>query len=272
MSYATLLVYTEADHASEERLRLAARLADKFSSLLIGFSALAPRPPPRAESSAMVEMLEAESKAITAKLSERGNWFRRVAAGDQARREWRWAVDRPTEALARHARCADLVVAGRSRGGDAYNALDLGGFLLRAGRPVLVVPEGVAALRADHIVIGWKDTREARRAVQDALPFLHEATRVTIVEICKSGEEQAAQENIDDVARYLGRHRIKSGPKVTLHEKGSEADQLIRLARDDGADLLVTGAYGHSRLGELIFGGMTHKLVTESPICCLMSH
>jgi nucleotide-binding universal stress UspA family protein len=272
MSYATLLVYIEADHPAEERLRLAARLADKFSSLLIGFSALAPRPPPRAESSAVVEMLEAESKAITAKLSERGNWFRRVAAGDQARREWRWAVDRPTEALARHARCADLVVAGRSRGGDAYNALDLGGFLLRAGRPVLVVPEGVAALRADHIVIGWKDTREARRAVQDALPFLHEATRVTIVEICKSGEEQAAQENIDDVARYLGRHRIKSGPKVTLHEKGSEADQLIRLARDDGADLLVTGAYGHSRLGEWIFGGMTHKLVTESPICCLMSH
>jgi nucleotide-binding universal stress UspA family protein len=272
MSYATLLVYSEADYASEERVRLAARLAEKFSAILIGFSALAPRPPPRAESSVMVETVEAETKTIAAKLSERGNWFRRVAAGDHSKREWRWAVDRPTAALAREVRCADLVVAGRSRGGDPYNALDLGGFLLRAGRPVLVVPEGISALQADHIVIGWKDTREARRAVQDALPFLHEATRVTIVEICKAGEERAAQENIDDVARYLGRHRIKTGPRITLHEKGLAADQLIRLAREDGADLLVTGAYGHSRFGEWIFGGMTQQLIASSPICCLMSH
>jgi hypothetical protein len=63
-------------------------------------------------------------------------------------------------------------------------------------------------LRAEHVVIGWKDSREARRAVQDAIPFLQEATRVTVVEICESGEEAAAQEHIDDVARYLTRHLI----------------------------------------------------------------
>jgi hypothetical protein len=70
------------------------------------------------------------------------------------------------------------------------------------------VPDAVASLRAEHVVIGWKDTREARRAVQDALGFLREAIRVTVVEICQSGEEAAAQEHIDDVARYLTRHRI----------------------------------------------------------------
>jgi hypothetical protein len=90
--------------------------------------------------------------------------------------------------------------------------LDPGGVVLKIGRPTLVVPDGVTALRGDHVVIGWKDSREARRAVLDALPFLREASRVTVVEICESGEESAAQEHIDDVARYLSRHRISGGP------------------------------------------------------------
>jgi nucleotide-binding universal stress UspA family protein len=127
-------------------------------------------------------------------------------------------------------------------------------------------------LRADHIVIGWKDTREARRVVRDALPFLHDATRVTIVEICASGEESAAHGRMDDVARYLNRHHITGGPRVILHRDGSPAALLIQLAQDEGADLLVTGAYGHSHLGEWIFGGVTHDLLATSPICCLMSH
>ena len=132
--------------------------------------------------------------------------------------------------------------------------------------------EQIGALRGEHVVIGWRDSREARRAVRDALPFLHEATRVTVVEICESGEEAAAQEHIDDVARYLSRHRIGGGPRVVIHQEGSGAAQLIRLAQNEGADLIVTGAYGHSRLGEWMFGGMTRDLLATSPFCCLMSH
>jgi nucleotide-binding universal stress UspA family protein len=156
--------------------------------------------------------------------------------------------------------------------GNAYRALDSGEAILKMGRPILVVPEGVNSLRAEHIVIGWKDTREARRAVRDALPFLQEATRVTIVEACGPGEEKTALGRLDDVARYLSYHRINAGPKVMLEQKGSGAQQLIRIAQEERADLLVTGAYGHSRLGEWIFGGMTRELLAASPICCLMSH
>jgi nucleotide-binding universal stress UspA family protein len=137
---------------------------------------------------------------------------------------------------------------------------------------VLLVPEKVDSLRAENIVVGWKETREARRAVQDALPFLQEATRVTIVEVCGPGEEATAQSHLDDVAKYLSRHRIGGGPRVILQQEGSGAAQLIQLAADEKADLLVTGAYGHSRLGEWIFGGMTRDLLARSPICCLMSH
>jgi nucleotide-binding universal stress UspA family protein len=182
-------------------------------------------------------------------------------------------LDFPNTALACEARGADLVVVGRiAAPGDSYSALDPGRVVLKIGRPTLVVPDGVGALRADRVVIGWKDSLEARRAVVDALPFLCEASRVTVVEICESGEESAAQKRIEDVARYLSRHRIGGGPRVVIHQEGSGAAQLIRLAQDEGADLIVAGAYGHSRLGEWMFGGMTRDLLATSPVCCVMSH
>jgi nucleotide-binding universal stress UspA family protein len=108
--------------------------------------------------------------------------------------------------------------------------------------------------------------------MRDALPFLQQAARVTIVEACGPDEEKTALGDLDDVANYLAEHRVKSGSRVILAQEGSGAAQLIRVAQDERADLLVTGAYGHSRLGEWIFGGMTRELLATSPICCLMSH
>jgi len=273
MSYATLMVHVDVDAAGEGRIRLATSLVDRFNATLIGLSALAIRPSLLAEGDAIQEVTQANIKETRTKLANIGSWFRSRVAADHRKLEWRSEVDFPIDALTREARSADLVVIGQTKGvGDAYNSLDPGGAVLKIGRPTLVVPNGISSLRADHVVIGWKDTREARRAVQDALPFLHEATRVTVVEICRPGEQSAAQEHIDDVARYLTRHWINGGPRVILHQEGSTGAQLIRLAQDEGADLLVTGAYGHSRLGEWIFGGMTQDLLASSPICCLMSH
>jgi nucleotide-binding universal stress UspA family protein len=287
------MVYVDADGTPEQRVRLSASLADKFSATLIGISAAAFRPPMMVEGipfrspmlvqavhspmtvggAAIEEATESVVKETNTKLASKEKWFRNIVGADHRKLEWRSVLDYPAEALAREARSADLVVIGRMAGpGDAYSSLDPGGAILRIGRPTLVVPEGVSSLIAEHVVIGWKDTREARRAVQDAIPFLHEATRVTIAEICEHGEERAALGHIDDVARYLTRHGINGGPKVMLQKEGSGAAQLIRLAQDEGADLLVAGAYGHSRLGELVFGGMTRELLATSPICCLMSH
>lgn len=272
MAYASLLVYVDAEGAPEQRVRLAAGLADKFNATLIGLSARAIPPPLVTEGVVVEQMTETEIKDMRAALADKGNWFRSVA-GANKKLEWRTRFDLPTEALAREACSADLVVIGRGKGpGDIYSALDPASAILRIGRPALVVPDGVDALRAETVVIGWKDTREARRAVQDALPFLHEALSVIVAEICERGEEEEAQENIDDVVRYLARHRINGGPRIILHHKGSDAAQLVRLAQDEGADLLVTGAYGHSRLGEWMFGGVTQELLAACPICCLMSH
>jgi nucleotide-binding universal stress UspA family protein len=273
MFYASLMVYVEADATPERRVRLAASLADQFNAMLIGVCALAIPPPVMADGMVMDEWTDDDIELMRAKLADKGKWFRGIAGGDHRRLDWHAALDFPAETLARAARSADLVIIGQVKAaGNAYRALDPGEAILKMGRLTLVVPEKADSLRAEHIVIGWKDTREARRAVRDALPFLQRATRVTIVEACGPGEEKTALGRLDDVARYLAHHSIKGGPKVMLEQKGSGAEQLIQIAQKERADLLVTGAYGHSRLGEWIFGGMTRELLATSSICCLMSH
>jgi nucleotide-binding universal stress UspA family protein len=273
MSYASVMVYVEADGAPEQRVRLAADLADRFDAMLIGVSALAVPPPMVADGVVMDEPTEADVELLKAKLADKGEWFRGIAAGDGRRREWRPVLDLPVTAIAREARAADLVVIGRAEApGGEYRALDPGTAILRLGRPTLVVPEETSLLRSEHVVIGWKDSREARRAVRDALPLLQRAQRVTLVEACGPGEEKTSLGRLDDVTRYLTRHRIKAGPRVMQVQRGSGAEQLIATAREERADLLVTGCYGHSRLGEWMFGGMTRELLATSPICCLMSH
>jgi nucleotide-binding universal stress UspA family protein len=274
MSYATLLVHVSADHVSKQLVNVAAGLADKFSAKLIGLSALAIMPPVAAEGVVIVDnATEFDIAQMKAKLEQAGNKFC-AAAGADRQTEWRSFLEFPTDTLIVEARCADLIVVEKN--GVSWNihrVADNGSAILGAGRPFLVVPAAVRSLAADHVVIGWKDTREARRAIQDALPFLHGAKRVTIVEICDEDQMETARHHVDDVVGYLGRHRVKAKARVETQLPGSTgADQIIGLAVDDGADLLVTGAYGHGRLNEWLFGGMTRDLLRSSPICCLMSH
>jgi nucleotide-binding universal stress UspA family protein len=273
MSYAALLVYVNADRVSKQLIGVAAGLADKFSAKLIGLSALAIRPPFVAEGVVIVDnATEFDSAKMKASLADAGSKFE-AAAGADRKTEWRSAIEFPTQSLISEARRADLILIEKGKSaGDIYRTVDAGAAILGAGRPFLVVPAAVKSLVADHVVIGWKDTREARRAVQDALPFLHEAKRVTVMEICEKDGMDTARHHIADVARYLAQHRIKAESRVDIQAHGSGADQIIGLAEDEGADLLVSGAYGHSRLNEWVFGGMTRDLLTSSPICCLMSH
>lgn len=273
MSYATLMVYVNVDHVSKTLVGVAAGLTDKFSAKLIGLSALAITPPFVAEGVVIVDNAsEFDIAQMKARLVEAEDKFRAVA-GPGRQVEWRSAIEIPTDTLISEARCADLIVIEKSgRSIDFYRAAEAGTAILGAGRPFLVVPGSVKSLTADHVVVGWKDTREARRTIKDALPFLHEAKRITVIEICENDQKEAARHGVDDVVLYLARHRVKAEGRVETQSLGSGADQIIRFAEDEQADLLVTGAYGHSRLNEWIFGGMTRDLLASSPICCLMSH
>ena len=273
MSFATVMVYVDPDYTHAQIVRIAVQLADKFNARLMGVSATPIRPPAVANGLVVDTVSEAEISQMTSRLREKENWFRLTAGGTRQVIDWRSELDFPTEFLVSQTRCADLVVLNPNRSFlGAYNSLDAAGVVLKSGRPVLLAPNEVQEFRADRVVVGWKDTREARRAIMDALPLLHEATRVTVAGICEEGDETATQRSIDDVVQYLARHRVKGGSKVVLNSRASSAAQLVRLAKDEGADLLVTGAYGHSRLGEWVFGGVTQELLATSPVSCLMSH
>jgi nucleotide-binding universal stress UspA family protein len=205
-------------------------------------------------------------------LAETGEKFR-AAAKHVAEVEWRGLPDDVTHLITNEARAADLVIIGREQDSDnPYYGLDTSAAVARMGRPALLVPEGIESLKAQRILIAWKDTREARRAVLDALPFLQRAETVVIVEILEEGEENGASHRLKDVANYLTRHRVDIITQQVRPADVTAANSLLRLIEDENIDLLVAGAYGHSRLGEWAFGGVTRDLLRESPICCLFSH
>lgn len=270
MSYKTILTYLDTYATQENLVRTAAILAEKFEAILIGMSALAVRSPLVEEEMVIAGLTEPE---ITETLSTKEKFFRAQIKAEHLEVEWRSIVDSPTHALSNEARAADMVLIGQNREeGDTYTRLEPAGAVLKCGRPVIIVPMAVSSLQAEYVMIGWKETREARRAIKDAIPILKKARDVTIVEICPLGHKAKAWSNLNDVAHFLQRHEVKAKVEVLRETQESDGAQIIGFARDRGADLIVTGAYGHSRLGEWIFGGMTRELLHSSPVSCFMSH
>jgi nucleotide-binding universal stress UspA family protein len=135
------------------------------------------------------------------------------------------------------------------------------------------VPPGTSHIFARHIVVGWKDTREARRAVVDAMPVLVAAESIRVIEVVDNGEEiESAAARVDDVVDFLRGHHVTAVGSAVPCRQPTPADELILAAEQMGADLLITGGYGHARLREWVFGGVTSDLLKRCPMCCLMSH
>ena len=176
--------------------------------------------------------------------------------------------------IARECRAADLVIVGANKSGailDTSLDLDPGDFLMQAGRPVLVVPPEVESLKAETIVIGWKESREARRAVLDALPLLQACRSAIVAEVDEIGDSAAALDHVEDVAVWLRRHGIEADTAI-IPATQDAALHLDTLAWGEGADLIIAGGYGHSRFREWFLGGVTRDLLTKTPRCSLMSH
>jgi nucleotide-binding universal stress UspA family protein len=267
------MVYVDPQQQEEGQIRVAEAIAKRFGGGVVGVSAFAVEPPFVAEGVIIEETSAEELKRRRADLAAKEGWFRKIVNLPSDKVEWRWDVEYPTSFLVSQARAADLVVVKRRQlRQDQYHYIDSAAAMLRLDRPMLSVPERVTEISADRIVVGWKDTREARLAVQHALSFLIRASRVTIVELCTSDQQDAARSRVRDVSRYLESHGASCQHDVRVQSTESDARCLVRLAREEGADLIVTGGYGHSRLGEWIFGGMTRGLLEEAPICLLMSH
>jgi nucleotide-binding universal stress UspA family protein len=275
VSYVSLIVHVDADSDLSGRVNIAADLADRFHAHLMGVAGWAPMSVFLAEEALINPSTRVPPlQEMKAALERKGLQFCAAVSRADREVEWRSGLDFPTEVLAREARAADLVIIGNERENrDPFRSLDPAGFLLKAGRPVLVVPASVSSFSPKRVGIAWKDTREARRAVRDSLPFLQQAESVTIIQISETNEgNDQALHNVKDVARYLNRHRIESIDERVKVVEISVTNSLLRIARDENIDLIIAGAYGHSRLGEWVFGGVTRELLVKSPVCCLFSH
>ncbi|MHB2211414.1 universal stress protein [Methylobacterium sp. CM6257] len=195
--------------------------------------------------------------------------FRR-ACGRQQSNEWRAARQDPMTFLTQQPRAADLIVLSRynDEGAEDWcSCIDPGEAIPQLGRPVLIVPPGIKTFAARRIVVAWKETREARRTLMDAVPLLRAADEVLLVEIVQEGDGA-----IRDVSGYLAHH----GVSCTLLRRPASASgiaaEILHVVHAEGADLVVAGVYGHSRMREMIFGSVTRSLLERTPVCCLMSH
>jgi nucleotide-binding universal stress UspA family protein len=273
MSYTTLMVYVDVEGKPDGPVSIAADLARRFDAHLIGIASGAPISVVLGEDALSEATAETpQLRDVKDLLDKKAEQFHAAVGSSSRRVEWRSVVGLQADVVAREARAADLVIIGNARASrDPFRALDPGSFILKAGRPVLVVPAGVSALQPRRVAVAWKDVREARRAVQDALPFLREAETVVIVEASERGGDQASS-RLRDVANHLARHGIATITERVLPVDATAADSLLRFIADENISLVAAGGYGHSRLGEWAYGGVTRDLLRESPVCCLFSH
>lgn len=255
---------------ASSRVRLAMDLAARFGASLTGFSAGAVQPSFVSEPGVIVPLtlLNNSVGTIQEQLGKLEAEFRRLAEGA----DWIGEVDDPTSALAREAAAADLVVtsSGFGIGPNHVASVDGGDLAVHAGRPVLIVPPGLSHLAAERILVAWKDTREARRSLKDALPLLSRARTVTLAGVVE-GDARETGEGLARAARYLATRGIEARVEQLEGDRRSSGERILEAARLADADLIVSGAYGHSRFREWVFGGVTRSLLEDRRLARLMS-
>lgn len=270
---ASLLVHAEPGIAATHRVEVASRLARELNARLIGLGAEAFDPGLTVDpffGYAAAEWVTLVQEQITNDLKNAEAAFRRDSAGADV--EWRSIQDYPARAMARAARGADLIVMSPKSSAGATRTADPAEIVMTSGRPVLIVPPNATRLHGRCVVVAWKDTREARRAVADAMPFLLAAEDVIVQAVCDDSAVEAAAFQTEDVVANLKRHGVKARSNVTTSTSEGVTQELQRVADANQADLIVAGAYGHSRTAEWAFGGVTDDLLHRPGCFVLMSH
>jgi nucleotide-binding universal stress UspA family protein len=274
----TIVAYLPAVAAAERLLDVALPLVGRFQAHLTGLHVI-PHIPIyvdagmgvgadfyNAQDRMLAEEADRTEQAYRARLGAagvEGDWVRLPSEDEPAMRS----------AIA-FCRTADLVVASQYDetlpGAAAYFPEDL---VLGAGRPVVLVPtQGRFAEIGRRVLIAWSGTRESGRAAFDALPLLTDSAEVRVLLIGRSGVDDPRGQSARDLAETLRRHGVAAEATIAPPGEGPIADQILGHAAEYGADLMVMGCYGHSRLRETIFGGVTSGVLDRMSLPVLMSY
>ncbi len=276
MTWKTIVTQLSNPQRADVLLSIAGRLAERFQGHLIGLDAT----PAFTFASPIVTPSDVDEiiAADEARTAEARAIFETTSANRAFVAEWRELklnnVDLPGAVL-EHARASDLIVASQADPGwELSGMFDFPERLvMESGRPVLVVPyAGSYGEIGKRITIAWSGKRESARAVFDALPLLKTAESVTLLCVTSVGDGGQGELPGTEIAAALARHGVKLTVQKSVVEDIAVADDVLSRIADSGTDLLVMGAYGYSRLREMVFGGVTHHILKHMTAPTLMSH
>lgn len=274
MSCKDILVVVDPSKAGTNAVRCSAGLAAEheahLTGLYLGYNPITGF----AEAQIPADLLQQHQDNLARAEDKARDEFEKICRAAGVGWEWRSAWEAQTSALALGARYVDMVAMS----GAASNTADLvghryaDGVVISAGRPVLLFPEAYTWDKGfQKIMVAWDGSREATRALHDALPFLTRAREVIVMEVTGEGDAQA-RDPASDIARHLARHGVATETTHAVKGDLSVGDELLDASADSGADLIVAGAYGHSRLREYALGGVTRHLMMHLSIPMFFSH
>ncbi len=273
-SILTPVIALEEDEAA---LCAAAEIADKFDAqpvaLILAMHLASSFMDQAAPLSAVLEDLASGSRSHAAQLrSGIADWLARAPRQFEVRD---LAIESAVydDRIVGHARVADLTVMAHAASHDRARRAAIEDVLFKSGRPMLIVPARPLERRTwDKVVIGWNATAESVRAVIGAMPFLAAAKQVVVATVDAKRSSGAVSAPGRDLAEYLQRHDVSAEVRNIDGMGRSHGKALLDATIDIGADMLVIGAYGHSRAREMLFGGVTRELLAGSTVPLLMAH
>ena len=275
--YKTLLVPVDGRSKSTRSLELACRIASTYDAHVVGlFVEPSGYIPSAARAEGAEKLLQELQRKVSAQAAAeaRARFDSVMKPAAMQRAEWRIAQGPRAEALALHARYADLVIINQtdSESPDATHFGD--GVLLAVSKPVLLVPYvGEMKTFGQNVLVCWNASREASRALTDALPLLKAAAKVTVLTVDGRGSVNGHGDSPgSDIALYLARHGINTVTAQTVSGDMDVGSLILSRTFDLGADLIVMGAYGHSRAREIVMGGATRTVLQSMTAPVLMSH
>lgn len=281
MAYQTILINLQDPGSAAKVMRAGIAIARDMGAHLIGLHVLPKVQYFYATAAVQVasEVFDAEQKYFDEQAEKIREIFERESPGDIVA-EWRCVdADAPsaTGEAVRAAMCADLVITAQIDPEKGMQA-DIAAperLVMESGRPVLIVPyAGEFKTIGKNVLVAWNARREAARAVFDALPLLKAADTVKLLWInpgrADGGEGTGTPGS--EMAAALARHGLKVEASHSVSREIGAGDELLSRAADQGADLLIMGAYGHSRVREYVFGGATRHILQHMTLPVLMSH
>lgn len=280
MTYRSLLVLLDHDAHCASRVRALIGLAKALDCHLVG---LAPTDlvdlssAPRAAAS-MAERAALVRDALLDQAERAAGQFRDACSRDGLR-SFETVIDEcdPAQSLVRHSRCSDLVALSQADPSSPRHAVAqalVERVVLGSARPTLLIPyAGRFDAIGSQMMVAWDDSREATRAVADALPLLRNAKRVQVVSWKEhdARSADALRASLDALGRWLVWHGVDAELRIETPSAGI-ADAMLSHAADAGVDMIVMGAYGHARWLERVLGGATRGLLASMTVPVLMSH